>query len=219
MTKRTTGDTAPGARLELHRRLKAIIDGGYTGLLSAPALVVLNHVAVHAGFADCRVSIGARAVATLTGAHRTTVRRGIDDLLEVGIIRRRRQATHRRAAVYELLVPRTGTAPWPAVADAVAQAVAGIIAVARGGTPCAPGGHTLCPEGTHPVPPGDTPCAPIHVLPVPHVLHGEQAEPSGLRRGRGPRPVSGGNARRLQAAQIKPRRVAGARIENEKREV
>ena len=219
MTKRTTGETGPVDRLELHRRLKAIINGGYTGLLSAPALVVLNHVAVHAGFADCRVSIGAKAVSTLTGTHRTSIRRGIDDLLEVGIIRRRKQATARRAAVYEVRVPKAPSMPWPAVADALADAVARLLAVVAGGTPCAPGGHTLCPQGTQHVPPGDTPCAPIHVLPVPHVLHGEQAEPSGLRRGRGPRPVSGGKAHRLQAAQIKPRHVAGARIENVKREV
>lgn len=211
---------ADGAdRMELHRRLRAIVAGGYVGLLSAPALVVLNHVAVHAGFADCLVGIGAKAVATMTGAHRTTVRRGIDELLEVRILRRRRKATHRRAALYELVVPKAPAMPWPAVADAVAGIVADIIATARGGTPCAPGGHTLCPLGTHPVPPGGTPCAPIHVLPAPHVLHGEQAEPSGLRRGRGPRPASGGNARRLQAARIVPRRGAGGQDREKKREV
>ena len=109
MTKRITGEPGPVDRLELHRRLKAIINGGYTGLLSAPALVVLNHVAVHAGFADCRVSIGAKAVSTLTGTHRTSIRRGIDDLLEVGIIRRRKQATARRAAVAEGRVPPVRT--------------------------------------------------------------------------------------------------------------
>jgi hypothetical protein len=207
-----------GDRLELHRRLRAIVAGGYVGLLSAPALVVLNHVAVHAGFADCRVGIGAKAVATMTGAHRTTVRRGIDELLEVGILRRRRKATHRRAAIYELVVPRAPAVPWPAVADALADAVVGLLVVARGGTPCAPGGHTLCPLGTHPVPPGGTPGAPIHVLPVPRVLHEEQTEPSGSRRGRGPRPASGGNARRLQAARITPRRGAGGRDGDSKRE-
>jgi len=158
------GEQAKPDRLELHRRMKAITDAGLLGKLSGSALLVLTHVSVHGGFADCLVGIGARAIATLNGAHRTSIRRGIAELRAAGMLKMRRRSTHRRAAIFELTVPKA----------------------ARGeGTGCAPTGHKACPLRAQGVPSQGTGCAPIHVLPVPHVSHEEQ--------GRGLQDVAGGD--------------------------
>jgi hypothetical protein len=158
--------------------MKAITDAGLLGELPAPALLVLMHVSVHGGFADCLVSIGARAIATLNKAQRTSVRRGIVALRKAGILKMRRRQTHRRAAVFELTVPK----------------------VARGqGTRCAPTGHTVCPLRAQGVPPQGTQCAPIHVLPVPHVPHEEQGNrPSAEASGDAPDPKQAARLRTLR---------------------
>lgn len=195
----STGEQARPDRLELHRRMKAITDAGLLGTLPGPALLVLLHVSVHGGFADCLVSIGARAIATLNGAHRTSIRRGIDALRKAGILKMRRRQTHRRAAVFELTVPKA--------------------AMSRQGTQCAPTGHKVCPPRAHSVPSQGTRCAPIHVLPVPHVLHEEQ--------GKGLRDVAEGDtlgpdpkqAARLRSLRITPRQRAGATTAGTKRKV
>jgi hypothetical protein len=179
-------------RLELHRRMKAITDAGLIGDLPAPALLVLIHVSVHGGFADCLVSIGARAIATLNRAHRTSIRRGIKALRKAGILKMRRRATHRRAAVFELTVPK---------------------AAAEQGTGCAPTGHTVCPPRAQGVPPQGTQCAPIHVSPVSHVSHEKQGRGlSGVAEGDtlGP-PSDETQAARLRALRITPRQRAGAK--------
>jgi hypothetical protein len=178
-------------RLELHRRMKAITDAGLLGDLSGPALLVLLHVSVHGGFSDCLVGIGARAISTLNGAHRTSIRRGIAELRAAGLLKMRRRQTHRRATVFELTVPKA----------------------ARGeGTGCAPTGHKACPPRAQGVPPQGTGSAPIHVSSVPHVLHEEQ--------GRSLRDVAGGDTlgpaidpkrkARLRSVRITPRHGAGA---------
>jgi hypothetical protein len=186
-----SGEQAKPDRLELHRRMKAITDAGLLGSMSGPALLVLLHVSVHGGFGDCLVGIGARAIATLNGAHRTSIRRGVAELRAAGILKMRRRATHRRAAVFELTVPKAARVQ---------------------GTGCAPTGHTACPLRAQGVPSQGTGCAPIHVLPVSHVSHEKQ--------GRGSRDVAGGDtlgpapdpkqAARLRTLRITPRQRAGA---------
>jgi hypothetical protein len=189
MTNRITGETGPGARLELHRRLKAIVSSGALAGLRPSALVVLVYALAHADFGKATVYLGARTIAARVGMSRGSIRRGIADLLEAGLLDRTTANTFTKAAVY-------------VIGDRVQGCtLSGSKAVPREGA-------GVDPEGVQ----GCTPNPASHASPE-RSMRGDRrsADADGDA-------ATGKRLERLRSAQIKPRHVAGARIENEKRE-
>lgn len=100
-------ETSP--RLRLNKRLKDILATGILPSLSPSALTVLLFAQAHGDFTSCKVFLGARTVAgkAFNGSkYRTSARRGIAELVAVGILVPVKDHTHRQATVYRLAVPR-----------------------------------------------------------------------------------------------------------------
>ncbi len=98
------GDRSP--RLRLNTRLKEILATGILPSLSPSALTVLLFAQAHGDFTTCKVFLGAKTIAKRLRWHRGSARRGIDELLAVGILVPVKQATSRKATVYKIkLVP------------------------------------------------------------------------------------------------------------------
>lgn len=106
-TKQEQGEQSP--RLRLNKRLKDILATGILPRLSPSAHTVLSYAVAHADFTSCKVFLGARTVAgkAFNGSkYRTSARRGIAELLDVGILVPVKARTYRQATVYRLAVPR-----------------------------------------------------------------------------------------------------------------
>lgn len=100
------GEQSP--RLRLNKRLKEIIATGILPSLSPSALTVLSYAIANGNFTTCEVFLGARTVAGKAfngGKYRTSARRGIAELLNVGILELIEAQTYRKAAVYRISVP------------------------------------------------------------------------------------------------------------------
>lgn len=100
------GEKTP--RLELNRRQRAIVESGILVALRPSALVVLHYAIAHANFATCLVYLGARTVAGVAfngSKNRTNARRGIAELIDVGILVPVEERTYRKATVYRIEVP------------------------------------------------------------------------------------------------------------------
>jgi len=183
-------------RLELNRRLRAIVGSGRLAGLRPSAHVVLLYAIAHADFGTARVFLGARTIAgaAFNGSkHRTTARRGIAELIAAGILEPVQERTYRKATVYEITVP----------ADR-----------AQG---CALSGHkAVPPQGTGLCPQRAQGCAPN---PTPHASHERSM------RGDRPPAAAGGDApdpkqaARLRALRITPRQRAGAKTRGTTRKV
>jgi len=160
---------SPGLRL--NRRMKEIIGTGLLPSLSPSALAVLTYAAAYGDFSTCRVYLGAKTIAgaAFNGSkNRNSVRRGIEELLDVGLLAQVQAATNRRAAVYRLAIVR----------ERVIAARERMVAVGARRRKSAEGGHGCAPRGVMDVPPGGTSvcpqgghgCAPNHSRNVPSSL-------------------------------------------------
>lgn len=101
--KQEQGEHSP--RLQLNSRQRAIVESGLLARLRPSALVVLHYAIAHADFANCTVYLGARTIADRAGLNRSSVRRGLAELLAVGILTVRKKRTFTRATVYGIAAP------------------------------------------------------------------------------------------------------------------
>lgn len=93
-------------RLRLNKRLKEIIATGILPSLSPSALTVLLFALAHGNFTSCKVFLGAKTVAGRLRWHRAGARRGIAELLAVGLLVAVKECTNRQATVYKIdIVP------------------------------------------------------------------------------------------------------------------
>lgn len=95
-------------RLELNRRMRAIVSSGRLAGLRPSALTVLIYAIAHADFGTATVYLGARTIAgaAFNGSkYRTMARRGIAELIAAGILVPVQDRTYRKATVYEITVP------------------------------------------------------------------------------------------------------------------
>lgn len=147
-TKHDEGEQSP--RLRLNKRLKEILATGILPSLSPSGLTVLHYAVAHGDFTTCKVFLGTRTVAgkAFNGSkYRTSARRGIAELLDVGILVPVKDHTYRQATVYRLAVPKDR---------------------AQG---CAPTGHKAVPsQDTGVCPQRAQGCAPKHSSNVPSPL-------------------------------------------------
>jgi hypothetical protein len=199
------GDRSPGMRL--NRRMKDILATGLLPSMSPSSLTVLTYAGAYGDFTACTVFLGAKTVAgaAFNGRqNRNSVRRGIDELLDVGFLVTVKDRTFRKATVYRLaLVP-----------ERVAAAKARVAAVGakrrrsrEGGHGCAPrgvmdvppGGSSVCPQGGHG-------CAPNLSLNVPSSLKERYASSRSARRSLGR--AAGEHDRRLRKAAVNRRAKA-----------
>lgn len=181
------GEQSP--RLRLNKRLKAIIATGVLPSLSPSSLTVLAYAIAHGDFTTCKVFLGSRTVAGKAfngGKYRTSARRGIAELIAVGILELMESQTYRKAAVYRISVPRDR---------------------AQG---CALTGHKAVPsQDTGLSPDRAQGCAPNPSLTVPSSLKervSKRPRAAALDDAHEIR-----QAARLLALRVKPRHVAGAK--------
>jgi hypothetical protein len=198
------GEKSPGMRL--NRRMKDIIATGLLPSMSPSALTVLHYAAAYGDFTDCKVFIGAKTVAgaAFNGRkNRNSVRRGIDELLDVGFLVEVKARTCRRATVYRLTVDPERVA---AARDRAAAVGARRRKTGKGGHGCAPrgvmdvspGGSSVCPQGGHG-------CVPNHSSTVLSSL--KERSPSVRLSRRSGRQVGDEHERRLAAAAVKRKRA------------
>lgn len=185
--KQEQGEQSP--RLRLNKRLKDILATGILPSLSPSALTVLLFALAHGDFASCKVFLGARTVAgkAFNGSkYRTSARRGIAELLAVGILVAVKDHTHRQATVYRLAVPKDR---------------------AQG---CAPTGHKAVPsQGTGLSPQRAQGCAPKPSSNVPSTKKERRGNrPSAKAEGVAPETKQ---AARLRTLRITPRQRAEAK--------
>jgi hypothetical protein len=102
-------DQAPAEadpRGELQRRFGAILDSEAFPHLSKSALRVLHRVRQWASFDRCTFHVSLRTLAAATKTAGTTARRGLDELLDMGLIRQREE-TVSGCRVFEIVVPKS----------------------------------------------------------------------------------------------------------------
>jgi len=186
-------------RLELNRRLRAIVGSGRLAGLRPSSLTVLLYAIAHADFTSCTVFLGARTIAgaAFNGSkYRTAARRGIGDLIAAGIIVPVQGRTYRKATVYEITVP----------ADrAQGCALTGHKAVPSQGT-------GLCPDRAQ----GCAPNPSSHASPK-RSMRGNR--PSAEASGDAPDPKQAARLRTLRSLAITPRQRAGATTRGTTRKV
>lgn len=226
--KQTNGEQGEQSpRLRLNTRLKDILATGILPSLSPSALTVLLFAQAHGDFTTCKVFLGAKTIAKRLRWHRSSARRGIDELRAVGILVPVKQPTSRKATVYKVkLVPerieaaraqaaavgcRRRKRPEQVAAEATAKRLkAKEAAEAEGAHGCtprglmdeSPGGSWVSPQGAHG-------CAPKHSSNVPST----RKERCGKRSRAEARSVATDtkHKQRLQKLRITPgKAVAGA---------
>lgn len=199
------GDRSPGMRL--NRRMKDIIGTGLLPSMSPSALTVLTYAAAFGDFTACTVFLGAKTVAgaAFNGRkNRNSARRGIEELLDVGLLVTVKDRTFRRATVYRLAIVPERVAAARARAAAVGarrrkSGEGGHGCAPRGGMDVPPGGASVCPQEGHG-------CAPNLSLNVPSSLKERCASGRSSRRSRGQGDDEHGL--RLKAAAVKKRVTA-----------
>jgi hypothetical protein len=180
------GEQSP--RLRLNKRLKAIIATGVLPSLSPSALTVLLFAVAHGDFTTCKVFLGAKTVANRLQWHRAGARRGIAELLAVGLLVEVKKCTNRQATVYKIaLVPeliegareraaavgsrRRKSDKQKAAESEAKKLKAKEVAERQGAHGCAPGGlMDESPEGSWVSPEGAHGCAPNLSSTVPSSL-------------------------------------------------
>lgn len=181
------GEQSP--RLRLNKRLKDILATGILPSLSPSALTVLLYAQAHGDFTNCKVFLGARTVAAKAfngSKHRTSARRGIAELVAVGILVLVKDHTYRQATVYRIAVPKDR---------------------AQG---CAPTGHKAVPsQGTGLCPHRAQGCAPNPSSNVPSSLKEREGDrPRADAQGDAPETKQ---AARLRTLRITPKQRAEAK--------
>jgi hypothetical protein len=198
------GEKSPGLRL--NRRMKDILATGLLPSLSPSALTVLHYAAAYGDFTDCKVFLGAKTIAAAAfkgRQNRNSVRHGIAELLDVGLLVEVKPATYRRAAVYRIAL----------VTDRVVAAQDRVKAVGARRRRAGEGGHGCTPRGVMGVPPGGS-CKhpqgghgspPNHSLTVPSSLR--ERVPSRRLSRRSVVQVGDEHEQQLKAAAVKKRRA------------
>jgi DNA-binding transcriptional ArsR family regulator len=173
------GESAP--RGEMRRRHEAIIRSGVLARLGSEGRLVLTLGLCWADYKTCQFRMSARGAASVAGVQQTTVRRGIRQLIEAGVIEvgPREEGNRQR---YRFKVPQIDA---HVACEGGAQ---GVRPPAHGScapphTPCAHTAHTTCAVCAHHVRTPRTGCAPYSSI----VLKGS----SRTREGSG-RPGPGG---------------------------
>lgn len=219
------GEQSP--RLRLNKRLKDILGTGILPSLSPSALTVLLYAQAHGNFTSCKVFLGAKTVAGRLRWHRAGARRGIAELLAVGLLEAVKECTNRQATVYKIaIVPeliekaklraavvgakRRKTDEQKAAESEAKKLKAKEAAERQGAHGCAPRGLMgESPEGSWMSPEGAHGCAPNPSSNVPSSLK----ERSGNRQSadaEGDSPEAK-KTERLRALRITPRQRAEAK--------
>jgi hypothetical protein len=122
-------------RGEMRRRHEAIIRSGVLRSLRSEGRMVLSMALCWADYATCQFRMSARGAAAVAGVQPTAVRRGLQQLIEAGVIEAGPAEVGKRQK-YRFRPPQKGAH-----------------------TPCAPLTHSVSPPRTHPVSTPDTGCA------------------------------------------------------------
>jgi hypothetical protein len=173
----TQGSETPG-RGEMRRRHERIIRSGALARVRSEGRLVFGIALCWADYGKCTFRMSVRGAATMAGVHPTTVRRGLTQLVEAGILEVGPADPGKRQK-YRFRVPQGGDKPCPPRSHTVstnrAQAVPPPV------TPGVRAGHGVCAQGSPGVSSARTGCAPYSsiVLKVPQGTV-EGGSPDGL---------------------------------------
>ncbi len=111
MTRMQTGpraraDAPPDARGELQRRVGAILEAGADRNLSRSSLRVFMQCRQWASFERCTFKVSLRTLCRALGVGTTTAHRGLEGLVDAGIIRQREESPN-GYRVFEIVIPKS----------------------------------------------------------------------------------------------------------------
>jgi hypothetical protein len=98
-------DKQPHERGELQRRVSGIIQTGVFSAMSRPGLVVFVQVRQWADFRTCRLTVSLRKLAAECRVGLSTAKRGVDTLVESGVLTERPTKRH-DFRLFEVTVPK-----------------------------------------------------------------------------------------------------------------
>lgn len=139
---------------ELNRRWRAILDGGHMSALRSEGRLAALYVLHMANWRTCHIRLSVRRAAAMLKVHPTTIRRGVSQMVEVGMLRVLDKQGENKVKWYEVVrcahsVPTPGTSGDHQCAQAVPTT----------GTSGAHSAHTVCPPCAQPVSTVRTLCA------------------------------------------------------------
>lgn len=162
----------------MRRRHERIIRSGALARVRSEGRLVFGIALCWADYAKCTFRMSVRGAAAVVGVHPTTVRRGITQLIEAGILEVGSAEPGKRQR-YRFRVPQGGHEPCPPRAHSVTSPRSHTVP-----PPVTPGvraGHGVCAQGSPGVSSARTGCAPYSsiVLKVPQGTV-EGGSPDGL---------------------------------------
>jgi hypothetical protein len=181
-----SSDKEPSKQGEMRRRWRAILEDGSLTALGSEGRLVASYVQHWADFASCEIRFSMRYVAKYLGVQVTTVRRGVSQMIEAGVL--------------EVAEPRQGTGRTRYVVPERARSVCAtpdtLRARERTQGVCAPdtlrarSEHATCAQRTQPVRAARTLCARNTFLSIgsPKRTNGESSEAT-PGTGQGPAPA------------------------------
>jgi hypothetical protein len=98
-------DRKPTARGELRRRHRALISGGSLGRMGSEARLMVCYVLYWADFEKCTLKMSIRGAAKVLGVTPNGVRRGIQQLLDEGVLILVSRGAGSNRSQYELATP------------------------------------------------------------------------------------------------------------------
>jgi hypothetical protein len=101
-----SSDKPKAAKGEMRKRHEAIVRSGALASVRSEGRLVFVIALVWADYKTCEFTMSSHGAAEVAGVQRTSIRRGIEQLMEAGILRRgpKRQNRHR----YRFIVPSNG---------------------------------------------------------------------------------------------------------------
>jgi hypothetical protein len=154
-----TSEKTPSRKGELRRRWRAMLENGSIASLRSEGRLVALYVLYAADWSSCEVRFSMRHAARLIGVHPTAVRRGVGQLVSVGIIENL-GASGRAGLTRFVIGRRAHTVSTPDTSRVQGRAQA----VSTPDTSGAQGGHEPCPARAQPVSRVRTLCARNSVL-------------------------------------------------------
>jgi hypothetical protein len=175
------GQGKDASRGEMRRRHEAIIRSGVLRELRSEGRLVFALALCWADYRTCQFRMSVRGAATTAGVQPTTVRRGLAQLVDLGVIEAGPTEEGKRQR-YRFRPPQKGAhEPCPGGAHSVSPPRAHTVSTPD--TPCVQSAHALCPDRTHTVSGARTGCAPYSSI----VLKGSsrtREDTSGVLTGR-----------------------------------
>jgi hypothetical protein len=100
----------------MRRRYKALLTSGAIGSLRSEGRLLACYVFLYADFTTCRLRVSVRGAARTMAVRPTTVRRGLQQLVEASILAVAERGTTLSRTIYEVLPPprQDGHEPCPA---------------------------------------------------------------------------------------------------------